>query len=107
MKLLESELLINPNRADFQVRLAFYRAEAGRQDFEPPLKRAVELAPEDRELRVTAAEAYAAAGDRARAIEFARSALARGLTLKTIERSYHLRDMLAEIQPASPGTNLK
>ena len=96
--ILEEELLVNPNDAFVHSSLAFYRALLGRKDFTGPLQRSLQLAPGSAEILEQDAEAYAAAGDQARAIELMRKAKAAGNPIDRMRSSYYLKDLVSQIE---------
>lgn len=99
ISLLEGEALVNAQRADLHSNLAFYRAAAGRRDFERPLQRALQLAPEDAGVRIRAAETWMLAGDSVRALASAQAGIARGYSISQVKRSSQLRSLADQLKP--------
>jgi serine/threonine protein kinase/tetratricopeptide (TPR) repeat protein len=95
LEILEAELLINPKRFTLHSTLAFYRALMGRNDFVAPVQTALDLAPANAEVIERAAETYAIAGQKDRARQTLESAAARGIHLKSVQRSEYLKDVIS------------
>ena len=93
-EILEAEILVNPQSATTYSSLAFYRALLKRRDFVDPLRRSQHLAPGDVDVLTQNAESYAIMGDRTRALELVRQALALGEPADTMRGSEHLRDLV-------------
>ena len=96
--ILEEELLVNPNDATMHSSLAFYRSLMARKDFLGPLQRSLQLAPTSPVVLSQNAETYAAAGDRANAVDLLRKAIAAGEPIQRLRSSFYLKDLVSEIE---------
>lgn len=101
LALLDKELLIDPNNGVAFGFLAFWRASAGRRDFEQPLRRSLALAPNHLENSIRAAETWMTGGQRDRAIAQAQDAVSRGYSLDSVKRSTQLKEIVALLKPAT------
>jgi len=98
LEILDAEVLINPKSVILYSSQGFYRALMGRQDFVAPLERALNLDPERGETLLRAAETYAIAGRRQQAVEFLGRALARKVSMKSVQRSEYLKDIRPAVE---------
>jgi tetratricopeptide (TPR) repeat protein len=98
LDLINAEMLVNPKSVTLYSSLGFYRALLGRKDFSAPIERALELAPERGLTHLRAAETYAIAGNRQRAVEFLERALKLGVSIKSVQRNEYLKDVLPALR---------
>ncbi|MFN7922066.1 MAG: tetratricopeptide repeat protein [Bryobacteraceae bacterium] len=94
IRLVEAEILVNPNQADLYTYLAHYRAMAGSGSFEDLLQKAIKLAPNNPDVLVRAAETYAMTGQEQRALDYIRSAMANGYSADALKQSRTLRALI-------------
>jgi tetratricopeptide (TPR) repeat protein len=97
IKLVDSELLVNPKRADLYSFAAYYRALAGKKDVEDLLARALALGSDDNDILIRVAGAYALIGKEDRAAEFVRKAMDRGYPKASLLGNMPLRRVTARI----------
>ena len=90
--LLENEVRVAPQNSLLHARLAEMYAYRGERDkSETQMRAALALTPRDPAVLASAADVYAALGDRARAIETANLALANGLSLSDLDQDPEAR----------------
>ena len=98
VKLTESELLVNPKRADLYSFAAYYRATAGTtENVDTLARRALELDGDDNDIVLRIAGTYALMGRDEAAAGLVKKAIARGYPAKSLLRHPPLRGVVARL----------
>ena len=102
LELLDDEIKTNPKRLDLLAQAGFYRAMLQRPDYKQPLEMVLASPAAELETLATVAEAYAAAGDKVKAIELIKTLHARGYNTRSFLRSPWVKALLPETGIALP-----
>lgn len=97
--LVESEMAVNPNRADLYTFLAHFRAMQGSTGARQLVDRAIGMSPDDPDILVRAAETFQLLGDDAAAVSAMRRAVEKGYSEKILRRSPTLGPLTAQLKP--------
>ena len=98
IRLVEGELRVNPKRAELYTYKALYLAGLGRkEEVGGLLRRALELAPDNVDIMIRAAETEASVGNDQNAIALLRKIGAKGFPLARLKVSVPLRPLLSRV----------